>query len=53
VGVFGVHLENELAKAEKSGKSAASKTMKRNMVLARYLGTDAAKFAGPRGGSRG
>jgi hypothetical protein len=53
IGIFGVHLENELSKAEAGGKSKASKTMKRNMVLARYLGAESAKFAGPRGGRGG
>lgn len=37
--VFGIHLENELEKAEKKGRSEKSKQMKRNMVLHKYLGT--------------
>lgn len=45
VGLFGVHLESALAEAESKGKSAASKAMKKKMVLARYLGADAAGFA--------
>lgn len=39
VGVFGIHLEGELEKAESKGKTAKSKAMKRNMVLHKYLGT--------------
>lgn len=38
VAVFGIHLENELEKAEQKGKSARSKQMKKNMVLHKYLG---------------
>lgn len=45
VAVFGIHLENEIETAESRGKSAAQKTMKRNMVLQRYLGLG--KFASP------
>ncbi len=44
VGVFGIHLENELETAEAKGKSARSKAMKKNMVLQKYLGVG--KFAG-------
>jgi len=39
--VFGIHLENELEKAEQKGKSARSKQMKKNMVLQQYLGAGA------------
>lgn len=55
VGVFGIHLERELADAESKGKTATSKNMKRKMVLSKYLGAEAAGFAkGPtKGGSRG
>jgi hypothetical protein len=45
VGVFGIHLENELSEAENKGRSARSKAMKRNMVLQKYLG--AGQFANP------
>lgn len=45
VGVFGVHLESELERAESKGKTARSKAMKRNMVLVKYLGPEAGNFA--------
>lgn len=45
VGLFGVHLENELDKAGARGKNKKAKGMAQNMVLQKYLG--AGQFATP------
>lgn len=43
VGLFGVHLENELARVDSSKRSKQQKEMAKKMLLNRYLGP-------PRGG---
>jgi hypothetical protein len=48
IGIFGNRLEQELEKAEQSGKSKTQKSLRRTMILNKWLGPTTAKFAEPK-----